>query len=351
MADNTNTQVTVTGVPVVQSGVTSNGENWFLIDQSGEFTIDHSVIATVWLVGGGCDGEDGGAWNGKTDNSEGTGKSYGGNGGQGGYVFMITDVKIPQNKQCTATIALSNSPNGTSAVINGTIYICNGSGAALKSGGTPGSVDVDDTLYNGTNGEDGVLTPYGYVGSSGGGGIACDGYNNETAGGIGGNGAGSGTSHRQGGTDAENYGCGGGGGGVCGYLAREGDTQYSISGSPGSLPGGSGMQGCIIISYTIAQSTLVVQKHYKKTCNTHKTCNTDYYSNNISLRSCCGGSCGCDNANLKYADSLYIPNSRAYLQEKAAALTEKLRNAESENAALQAQADELQARIDASTVS
>ena len=52
------------------------GDNWFLIDKSGEFTLNTTVMAEIWLVGGGMDGTDG-----FTDNR---GIFHGGIGGQGG---------------------------------------------------------------------------------------------------------------------------------------------------------------------------------------------------------------------------------------------------------------------------
>ncbi len=389
MAVTNKTQVSVSGITPALSG-----EGWFVIDKSGTFFLDKTVTATIWLVGGGCDGT-AGKWNGnilKEINSEDIGKynpdsiiyddsgvprlsgnpvpgtgtdtSYSGAGGDGGYVFTVTNVKIPKNQSLISVIAESNDKDGTSLDIQGVLYQCGQPGCIYKTGGEGGnlklpSFDNNEGWWRGkellatseenrfwiaqttpylkesTAGKDGVSTPYGYVGSSGGGGTVCNGVLNADNGKDGGEGAGNGQDHRNPGTDAEHYGCGGGGGAICGWVAK-------------GQPGGKGKQGCIIISYVVEQSTLVVQKHYKKVCNTHKTCNTDYYSNN-SHHSCCtsdSGSCGCGNSNQGYSDSIPVKTTTAALQRQTDALSQKLQNAESENAALQSRITELQTQID-----
>lgn len=315
MADNKNVQVTVSGITPAKTGKDAQYGNWFLIDQSGEFSLDKPVTATIWLVGGGCDGT-AGIWNGNeiwsTGNPKvntGTGTSYSGAGGDSGYVFFVMNVEIPKNQTLTSVIAERNNKSGTSLDVSGLILRCNQSGSFYQEGGKGGSIPKADTDQQWADqgkvvlpekGVDGTNTPYGYVGSSGGGGAVCNGISNATNGGKGGIGAGSGTSHQQPGTNATNYGCGGGGGAVCGNIA-------------GGQLGGLGKQGCIIIAYTIEQKPLIVQKHYKRVCNTHKTCNTDYYSNN-SRKTCCGnGGCGCGNsksANASdYIDTIHIGSS------------------------------------------
>lgn len=350
MADK-NVQVTVSGIVPAKSGVDAKYGNWFLIDQSGDFSLDRSVVATVWLVGGGCDGEKG-YWN-KSDGTKCTadrnqgailsdddpnkgtqlagGRS--GKGGDGGCVLIMNNIKISSKSNLSAIIAERNNQTGTSLNIDGTIYKCNQSGSFCRSGGSggwvpseseaeangwekfaDGRVDVinKDLVVRETGGENGTATPCVitktvngvnvstcYVGSSGSGGAACNGGTNAEPSGSAGDGAGSGESHRLPGTDAIGYGCGGGGGATCGH--HEAQTgRY----------GGYGEKGCIIIAYTVEQKTLVVQKHYKRVCNTKKTCNTDYYSSS-SHTSCCGnGGCGCGNsrgANASdYTDTIHI---------------------------------------------
>ena len=321
-------QVSVSGITPAESG-----EDWFIIDQSGEFSVDRNIIATIWLVGGGCDGT-GGVWNGNnvvpSGNTNdaipntGTGNSISGSGGDGGFVLTILNVKIPKNTTLNSIIAERNNKSGTSLNIGGTIYKCEQSGCVFRRGGEGGIVPLPPSGEKWTEqskvtiskgGIDGVYipivgakAPYNCVGSSGGGGAACNGTSDADNGIKGGEGAGNGLSHRDNGTDATNYGCGGGGGAVCGRVAM-------------GFDGGKGKPGCIIICYTVEeeQKTLIVQKHYKKVCNTRKTCNTDYYSNN-SHKTCCGSSgntCGCGGLgksnyriNNNYTDTLYISKNK-----------------------------------------
>lgn len=340
-------QVAVSGITPAKSG-----NDWFLIDTSGDFSLDKSIIATIWLVGGGCDGTSG-VWNGNTVDSNnnpipdtGTGTSYSGSGGDGGYVFTARNVKIPKNQNVSTIIANANDKSGTSLSFNGVDYYCNQSGSILRNGGDGGSLPLpssgqsytsQDNAILSTSGQDGIETPYGFVGSSGGGGAVCNGQTNAVNGVEGGNGAGSGTNHRSAGTDAINYGCGGGGGAICGKIAQ-------------GQSGGNGKQGCVIISYTIEESTLIVQKHYKRTCNTHKTSSTDYYSNNSSHSCCSGESSCCGNTNWNtnnsdYTDTIHI-GSLSALQNQVSDLTSKIQNVENENSELQTKISELQTQID-----
>lgn len=327
-----NTQVIVSGLMTAESG-----NNWFLIDASGEFTVDRNIIATVWLVGGGCDGG-AGVWLGNEVDSGGepiantsTGDSVSGSGGDGGYVYMISNIKIPRNTVLTSVIALANDAGGTSLTVKGIEYKCDAAGSVRRTGGAGGVIPqpgtdekwVDqDVITPAGKGSNGGETPYGYVGSSGGGGAACNGQTNADNGVVGGEGAGSGTSHREAGTDAVNYGCGGGGGAVCAKIAA-------------GQAGGKGKNGCIIISYTIDQSTLVVQKHYKKVVNEKKTCNTDYASSSNNRVCCSSNGCGCENVALNgynYSDCIGISGSTA----------EKILN---EIERLNKRSDEMQAEI------
>lgn len=294
-------------IQVSVSGITPavSGEDWFLIDQSGDFSIDHSVIATIWVVGGGCDGT-AGIWNGNTVSGDGnpnpnsgTGTSYSGAGGDGGYVFSVMNVKIPKNQTLTSVIAERNDKTGTSLNANGVIYRCNQSGSTYQTGGAEGSIPLpldgekwtdQNACITSGSGTNGSNTSYGYVGSSGGGGAVCNGTSNAANGVKGGEGAGDGTNHRAAGSNATHYGCGGGGGAICGWVAK-------------GQSGGLGKKGCIIIAYTVEEPTLVVYKHYKRVCDTNKTCNTDYYSQS-SRKTCCG--CG-NNVNASsYTDTIHI---------------------------------------------
>lgn len=314
LADNKNIKVNVSGITPVENGTDPRYGNWFLIDESGEFSLDRSVIATIWLVGGGCDGT-AGIWHGnpiseegKPIVNEGTGTSYSGSGGDGGNVCTVYNVKILKNQTIDSVVAQVNDKTGTSLDVGGVIYSCSQIGCISQIGGEGGNIPTapedkewaeQTSAVLSKGGTNGVLTPYGYVGSSGGGGAVCNGISNAVNGVKGGEGAGNGTNHRTAGTNANNYGCGGGGGAICGWVAE-------------GQEGGLGKQGCIIIAYTIEQSTLIVQKHYKKICNTHKTCNTDYYSNN-SHKTCCGnnrhncgnGGCGSSKGS-EYIDTIHI---------------------------------------------
>lgn len=271
--------ITVSGITPAQV----SGNN-ILIDKSGSFTVCQSIIATIYLAGGGCDGERGYWYGNRIINGTATpilnsntgDKSYSGAGGDGGYVNVITNVKIDENKPVSVKIAQSNDRTGTSITVNGITYYCNSTNDC-REGGIGGEVpaaEASDT--NGysdpkkskrpVKGYNGISTPfsfpYSYIGSSGGGGAACNGTETARAGIRGGICAGSGDSHRQNGTDAVGYGCGGGGGSICGNIAvyptsgeyisanpSKTEADYESYGSKGWFFGGKGKQGCVIISY------------------------------------------------------------------------------------------------------
>lgn len=346
MADSTKNPVVVTGITPVASG-----DDWFAIDETGSFSIDRPIIATIWLVGGGCDGGNG-YWNSDSgkqctatrdqgailsdeDPNKGSALAGGrsGKGGDSGYVFVANNVRIPKGENIAAVVAARNDQTGTSLNITNTLYKCNQSGSWYRKGGDGGWVpskaeaeangwevfaDGREDVVNKAlvvrekGGLDGVETPFvhtetidgknvttGYVGSSGSGGAACNGGSDATALEPAGQGAGNGDAHRYPGTDAYGYGCGGGGGATCGhseaYTGRE---------------GGLGKQGIIIVQYIVEEKTLVVQKHYKKVTNTKTTCNTDYYSNSSSSRCCGNGGCGYGGVNMSkaadYIDTIHI---------------------------------------------
>ena len=289
-------QVTVSGIKPVASG-----DGWFAIDEPGVFSIDRDITATVWLVGGGCDGE-------KGDWTEETFTALGGMGGDGGYVYTTSDVKISKDVDCVVEIGLAGDKSGTTLEIGGTLFRCDQSGHTSTVGGHGSSItgNAAGTSFSNKNdpgnGQTGVATPYLVLGSSGGGAMACDGHAHRTMQGNGGTGAGKGGGHREEGTNAVYHGCGGGGGDGCGAVGVKKGND-----------GGNGMKGCIVVQYTVEGDppTIVVQKHYKRVCNTRKTCNTDYYSNS-SHTSCCG--CGNGNSNkigtVDYTDAIHIGKSR-----------------------------------------
>ncbi len=215
------------------------GENWFLFDKSGTFSIDKNISAAIYLVGGGCDGKDG------FNNS---GIVHGGDGGSGGKIVKLKGLRLKKNVAYTVAIAESNDISGTNIAVNGAVYSCDRQGCFFKTGGFGGIQTIYGTAANPQNGSNGILTPYGYVGSSGGGGLACSerGFTSMSYGGIG---AGGSMRHfhpeytpvanipllRE--NNALNYGCGGGGNTFC-----SADGEIS--------PKSKGRQGCVIIEWT-----------------------------------------------------------------------------------------------------
>lgn len=347
MASDEKGQVTVSGIAPVASG-----EDWFAIDESGTFSVDKTITATIWLVGGGCDGSAGewigydtvqkssGYW--EVVEGTGTGTSYAGKGGDGGYVFTAMKVRIPKGVNCVAEIAERNDQTGTSLNVNGEIYRCDSSGAVCKVGGSGGGVELSTAVIQPADGEDGVDTPFQVVGSSGGGGLACNGFNsspndgNVSRVGQGGIGAGSTTEHRSPGTDAENYGCGGGGGAICGQIGQ------------GQL-GGKGKQGCIIISYSVEdEKTLVVQRHYKKTVTVKRNCTTNYaVSSNRGGCGCgCNAGCGSENLSGNYTDSINVGVSSEVLEDRVDELNNEIEDLDGENEKLVTMVGEKQVIVD-----
>lgn len=357
MAGSESVKVNITGIEPKQQGEDSQYGNWFLIDEDGEFSLDHTVTAVIWLVGGGCDGT-AGVWNGNEVDSSynpivdtGTGDSYSGAGGDGGYVYTAMNVTIKKGETLSAVIAQDNDKSGTTLNIEDTLFKCDQTGYTFQSGGTAGSLptaaegeqfaDQTEAVPSGA-GSNGVLTPYGYVGSSGGGGAVCNGLSDASNGVQGGEGAGSGTSHRSAGTDATNYGCGGGGGAICGRIAA-------------GQVGGKGKQGCIIIAYTIEQKTLIVERHYTKTVTIKKNCDTNYATSQNSTH-CCSSSgssgCGCTNSSdsTSYSDGVYDANYTDSVDISSGdtditTLTARITNLETENLALIKQVEELEAEL------
>ncbi len=280
----------VSGITPVESGFDTQYGNWFLIDQSGVFSVDRDIMATIWLVGGGCDGGDGnwisyepiygddGYWHIKPGTGSGT--SYAGNGGNGGYVHVVDNVKISKNADNMVVIAEANDVSGTNVTVNSKVYSCEDNSYTARIGGNGGGVMNDGSIIQPTNGENGVSTPCQVVGSSGGGGLSCNGFNiTEDDGNVsvisaGGDGAGDGSAHRDVGLPAVNYGCGGGGGCICGHNdAASHDNAWG---------GGKGMQGCVIIAY----------KTFDANTDTECNCPKPEHNENHGNTSNCGCSSG-----------------------------------------------------------
>lgn len=351
MASDTKKQVTVSGIAPVASG-----EDWFVIDESGTFSVDKNMTATIWLVGGGCDGGSG-VWNGNDVDVElepipdtGTGDSFSGSGGDGGYVTEFTDIKISANTELTAVIAEANDMGGTSLNIDGRKYECKTPSQYIyHPGGDGGSLPLPDAGEKWADqnmavlphsGENGVETPYGFVGSSGGGGAVCNGITTSNNGLSGGEGAGNGKDHRAAGSDAQNYGCGGGGGAICGRIAE-------------GQPGGKGKQGGIIISYEISEEskTLVVERRYIKKTTVAKKCDVNYAVSQNSSH-CCGNSghsgCGCGHStdNESYQNGVMVENFSDGVNIKdninISEFMAKIETLQAENSALLQQIQELE---------
>lgn len=231
-------ELTVSGIEPAFSG-----DNWFLLDKSGEFFLDQTVMATIWLVGGGMDGTDG-----FTDNR---GFYHGGIGGQGGNVYKFGRIKLLKNTDYYVIVAKANEPSGTIFKFGQINFNSGQMGNTCVFGGAGGIINADGSIVNPSFGKDGVETPYGIVGSSGGGGFCAaviGGYTKFTDMSQGGAGAGNSRRYFVNGLnwedlkannpsiDAENYGCGGGGNTYCVGLTDIGVKSH-------------GKQGCVIIQY------------------------------------------------------------------------------------------------------
>ena len=219
------------------------GDSWFAFDKSGSFSIDEPIWATIWLIGGGCDGKDG-------YYDENKKIVHGGVGGDGGYIYKLGKIPLFKNIEYSVKVAEPNEKSGTSIFIRGKNHTCADMGRLVRKGGLESMINYRKAVVNSQNGLMGVLTPIGYVGSSGGGGCAV--YKNFAATfGKGGEGAGSGRLNCYSGVsddvrddiatqiNAKNYGCGGGGNTFC-YNC----TEFEDIGLKSK-----GKGGCVIIMY------------------------------------------------------------------------------------------------------
>ncbi len=312
-------ELVFTGVQPVKKG-TSRDSKWFVIADSGTFSIDRDITADIWLVGGGCAGGTG-EWKAAQYTA------LGAVGGDGGYVKKYSGVSIKRDVDNIAVVAPADDTDGTSLSVGGELFSCGDAGYSAAVGGGGSSLTGDGNgkdytiNYQPGDGTSGITTPYGTVGSSGGGGMACDGHVHRTRTGKGGTGAGNGGTHQEKGSNAVNYGCGGGGGDGCG-AAKMGNV------------GGVGMQGCIIIQYKIDEDYLdpvdnptppdveppeppvefvptpekekkfVIIRNYRRIITKHDT-----ETNNAALSSssccCCttGSGCGCNDGSSQTLNS------------------------------------------------
>lgn len=235
--------ITVSGIDIAQSG-----DGWFLIDESGEFSLNKAVMATIWLVGGGCDGEDG--------YIDSRGIFHGGNGGDGGAVYKFGKIKLMPNVSYAVNIAGVDESLDTSFKIGQIVFKSGQIGCTRALGGNGGIVNLDGGTVNPEYGKDGVLTPYGYVGSSGSGGVCAtvtNGRFKSTAMSVGGMGAGNSRGYIRNGADwevikhinpnidAANYGCGGGGNT---YAPNTEDIDVKSRGKG----------GCVIVQYEVIEN-------------------------------------------------------------------------------------------------
>lgn len=247
------TNATASGIPSVVGidGITPVivANDYLVIDTSGSFTmtVPDGLSVTACLVGGGCNGADGG-----TGSTYDDGDDYPGKGGVGGYSgrYLAQTLSVSGSVDCTLTIgsrsASYSKPSETSFVVGSETY-STASGTYRKGGQGDSNQSVSGWSKTGI---DGWQTPLGWVCSSGGGGAYGSWYDSKTEETIyrkgyeGGTGAGKGGDvtrysdrKTRNGSDAENYGCGGGGGAGGCYNGHYGGY------------GGAGKQGCIIIAW------------------------------------------------------------------------------------------------------
>lgn len=216
-----------------------SGDRWFLVDKSCTFTLETLPYAKIriYVVGGGCDGAE---W--EIDPTNPQIEAYRVPlGCRGGSVF-IKELTLTGNVECQTFVADANSPTSTAVRIGDDIYKCDDKGSVWRKATVSSNAEPNymGGVFNSENGANGVKTPYGYVGSSGGGGGAYSAINYQYVtvyAGKGGAGAGNGGELKKDGEDAQNYGCGGGSAGFFGF--------YS-DGNVVETHAGHGRGGCVI---------------------------------------------------------------------------------------------------------
>ena len=231
--------ITVSGIETAL-----DGDDWFLLDKSGDFSLDKTVMATIWLVGGGMDGTDG-----FTDNR---GYYHGGIGGQGGNVYKFGKIKLKAGEKYAVMIGNANEPSGTSFKFGQILFNSGQMGHTCVFGGAGGIINPEGAVVAPKFGKNGVETPYGTVGSSGGGGVCTaviDSITRSTEMSSGGIGAGNSRRYLVSGLDFKdcnpnidglNYGCGGGGNTYCVGLNDIGVRSH-------------GKKGCVIVQYEVVE--------------------------------------------------------------------------------------------------
>lgn len=223
-------------ITVYGAVISEQGNDWFLFDVSGAFSLDCDVMATVWLVGGGYDGG-----NGYLDGNN----AHGGDGGNGGKVYKFGKVKLLKNTEYRFSVGKCDG--GVSSFELGSRIISTDMlGYTQTFGGRGGIINSNAGIVSPRPGTNGVITPYGYVGSSGCGGVCgeeVNGIYRSTSMSRGGIGSGSSEYRGMKVSDAENYGCGGDGDYFCGSSDKPPDKSH-------------GKDGCVIIQYEIVDETL-----------------------------------------------------------------------------------------------
>lgn len=231
--DDTNAKISAYPTAVEVSGIEPVivGKNFLVLDQSGTFSLNAPEVDSlkVYLVGGGFNGSAGGS---STDSDDCT-YYYGGSGGNGGYVYSFTVSDILSTYEFTGAVGQVGG-NTTLVCTDISLNQTSKSGTRQTGGGGAEESSADYNASEARSGTNGILTPYGYVGSSGGGGGICT--SGTYSGASGGIGAGDGGSSGDG-YPATNYGCGGGG------------AKCASSSDEKNNKGGAGMQGCIIIEW------------------------------------------------------------------------------------------------------
>ncbi len=116
---------TVSGItPAQTGGEWANGDSWFLIDKSGEFSVDKDLLATIYVVGGGAHGGNSCDVVGLVGSHAAATVGYsGGDGGDGGCVSTFYNVSIPTGSICMTNIGAPGTKISSDSV-NKEIYSC-----------------------------------------------------------------------------------------------------------------------------------------------------------------------------------------------------------------------------------
>lgn len=232
---------------ITASGIDTAKGGCFLVSESGDISFDTTVMADIWLVGGGMDGGDG--------YIDERGIFHGGKGGDGGCVYKFGRVKLIGGEKYEVHIADADEPSDTSFKFGQILFKSGQMGCSRVLGGDGGIVNLSGGAVSPEYGKDGVVTPLGVVGSSGSGGacvVSSGRIFKTTSLARGGTGAGNSRNYIKSdrdwnslkefayGIDAVNYGCGGGGNTFCYGVDDIGVKSH-------------GKGGCIIIRYEVLE--------------------------------------------------------------------------------------------------